>query len=341
MKNVLLDGIYVDDIPSATYFIHIARYENFTIQNCHIEGNKDGVHSACGKHLTISNCYFDTTDDPIALNCQDYPSSIPYYGWIKDVLIENCVDASPAGTNNAPRARSILLYGGAWLDWESGNYYRNGDTVVASNGFVYRLISATAISDATAIKSTVEPTHSSGNVTESDGCQWRFVQEETVYNVACENVVIRDFHVKCPRVEVLRFHDDDSQYTRSIYPNAIMPPHKNITIDNICIDDEYAASYFIGSHEPVDLIRTVNSKIRAIYMYRIDGEYAVSSDNNTTNLAIVGNDFYRGSSGGMVLVLMQMDGRIVNAKTYGNYKTDGMGNSVSHGTCNMLANDLF
>ena len=341
VKNVILDEIYVDDIPAATYFIHIAAYDGVLIQNSHIEGSKDGIHSACGNHLTIRNCYFNTLDDPIALNCQDYPASIPYYGWIKNVLIEDCVDASPAGTGGAPRARSILFYGGAWLDWASGNTYRNGDTVVATNGYIYRLISTTAISDETAIESTVEPTHSSGRVTESDGCTWQFIQEETVYNVACANVTVRNYYVRCPRVEVFRFHDDNTRYVRSIYPNAIMPPHSNFVFDCIFIDNEYATSYFVGIHEPVDSIRTVNSKVRAIYIYRFDGSFSLTGANEVTNLAVIGNDFYRGTTGDMVLVLLQQAGKTVNVKTCGNYKTGSMSNSISQGVCNMLANDLF
>ena len=339
VRNLILEGIYVDDIPSATYFIHVAAYQNVLIQNCHIEGNKDGVHSSGGDGLTIRDCYFRTGDDPIALNSQDYPSSIPYYGWIKNVLIENCVDDSPAGAGNVPRARSILLLGGAWLDWASGNAYRNGDTVVASNGCVYRFLSETATSDETATESMVEPDHLSGTVTESDGCKWMFVQDTPIYNVGCENVVVRNYHVVCPRVDVFRLHNDDSVYVRSIYPGAIMPPHNNIVFENVHFGDD-ASTYFLVLMEPADNVKIINSYLKCTYIYRVQGTYTVSDANATINSTLAGTTLYR-KSGEINLAWVKMTGKILNIKAYGNYANRTVYNSAVQGTINMLANDLF
>ena len=154
-----------------------------------------------------------------------------------------------------------------------------------------------------------------------------------------ENITIRNYVVKCPRVEIFKVHNDDSQYVRSIYPNVIMPNHKNLTLDNVCV--ESTGTYGISLYEPIDTIRVINSKIKATYIFRVQGTYAIGTDvNDITNVSIVGDEFYKESSG-LVLVLCSETGKTLNVKAYGNWSNQGMYNSVSNGTVNMIANDLF
>lgn len=346
-KNIRLDGIYCDDNPNNAYFIHMCCWENVIIENCHIEGRKDGIHMATGKNLVIRNCYFATGDDPIALNCYDYNASIVEFGWIRNVVIEKCVDA-PFFYNNAEvvKPRFALLFGGSWLDWASGNEYRNGDTIVSTNGYVYRLY-MDSDTEGTLHTSTVAPTHDSGSATESDGCVWLFIQKATCYNCGCDNITFRDIELRRGRTQPFVFYYDKSKYCRSIYPGSITPPHTNITFENIKMYMETYADYLCTIQVPVRDIRIINSELSARFYFWVtnNSPYEIASSNNFLNLVLANNNIVKPdyNTNASILVLQDVAGRITNLKAYGDWIDPGyaMGNSVTGGTFNSITNDLW
>lgn len=343
IKNLVLDSIYCDDFSSDTYFIHCCCWENILIQNCHIEGNKDGVHLATGTDATIRNCYFATGDDSIALNCHDYNSSIVEFGWIRNVLVENCVNGQ-LFLNGVEKntARFALIFGGSWLDWENGNEYRNGDVIVAPNGYVYRLYMETDTAGTLHV-STVAPTHTSGVQTMSDGCKWLFIQQNTMYNCACENIVFRNIEIRTTHTQPFVFYFDLTKYDRSIYPGSVPPPHKNITLDNIKMYSEFHGNYFCNVRVPVENLRVINSRLSCTYLFWVNNSigYAVTEMTRTLNLVFSGNYIIPNSS---VLILMNANsGRIVNVKANNNYLMQNVSlhNELNGETCNMIDNDLW
>lgn len=295
VKNLVLRNIICKDFPRDAYFCHLSNWENVLCEGWHLVGLKDGIHCSRGNHLTVRRCILQTKDDPIALNSQDYTNGCPELGWIKDVLIEDIVDEqyiNADGTN--PGGRFILAICGAWDDWKSGNVYRHSDSIVGSNGYVYRLVMGTGLTEYT---STVEPTHEDGDFEYSDGLTWRCVQHDTVYNSGVENLTLRNVKLNCSRSFAVWSYKDDDEFSRSIYPTATPSPNKNFTFDNVVCGKDSLPGGIVWARAPVNIVRYVNCDLGVSNdLLRLDDiSYVVSDENKTVKLFMIGNRLFNSS----------------------------------------------
>ena len=276
VHNVRIDNITCEDLGVSSYFIHIARYENVIIDGIRVTGGKDGVHSSCGKGLIVRNGVFATEDDPIALNAHDYQTGCPELDWIEDVLVENCTVLPTTTTSFFAR-----ILAGSWSDWASGNKYQYNDTIVASNGKLYRRAGTPA--DAEAV-STVEPGHEIGVVTGSDGIQWRYIQNDIAYAVGCRNVTFRNIHIQRESAMGFSMHLDTDNYSRSYYPGSNLVGHSNIVFDGIYCDSPVAT--FIHAKTPFDHVRILNSTINS------NTVFVMNQPVNTHGIILTNNNVY-------------------------------------------------
>ena len=324
VKNLIISEFECLDIPASTYCIHLAKWENVLIENSIFKGEKDGIHVNCGNGMTIKHCSFTTGDDPIALNAHDYITGVPEYGWIENVLVEDCTD-NGNGKNNG---RTALILGGAWLDWTSGNTYKFSDTIVAENGYVYRLVGESKTS-------TVCPTHDNGDVEYSDGCIWRFIQDTPIYNVGCRNVVFRNIYVNATRTACFVFNYDDDDYSRSYYPHSVAVHQKNFTFENIVLSKDANTVRFLMMKTPVDLIRVFNSYLKCTTLMKAtDKVWDSLESNQECNVIITGNSVVAD-----ILFEMNKDYNFtITARD--NIKSKSLYSIISDGTVTEKENDL-
>lgn len=248
VKDLLIDRFRCLDLGKWQYGIQICTFEDITVNDVIIKGEKDGVHLGRGKRFTISNGVFQTYDDAIALNAHDYATGNPEMGWIENGVVSNCYDLNAENTTGF----FCRILGGAWIDWKEGMEVQQSDAVV-SNGKVYRV---QAKPDGTLYKSLTRPTHESGSKV-LDGIKWGVVQNDLVYNAGVRNVVFRDIFLEKPRI-AFSIHFDNDRFSRSFYPGAIAVKQEQLLFDNIRIlypDNRD----FISVNTPVDLINIVNS----------------------------------------------------------------------------------
>ena len=329
VNNLVLENIKCADIPNDVFFVHLCRFYNVLIDNITAIGKKDAIHVNCGNFLTIRHGIFKTYDDPIALNAHDYPRCVPYYGLIENVLIEDCIDEADTSTTGF----FCRMLGGAWADWKSGNNYRHSDTIVTENG-IYRMIG----SGTTEYTSTVKPTHTSGEVTESDGITWRFIQPhfDAIYSVGCRNITFRNILLKKNRENVFAFHYDNDSFSRSYYPNAVPFVQTNIVFDNItCIGD---ITNFIYGITPVDNIKLMNSTLYG-KTFLLLNTLGISSIYMGTNIFMVGN-YYTDKTEDNQNILSIGDGRIARVRMSGNYSKKALTHSTDE-RVTIVNNDLF
>lgn len=328
INNLIIDGFICKDIPSTTYCMHLAKWNNILIQNSIFEGEKDGIHLNCGTDATIRHCSFKTNDDPIALNAHDYVTGVPEYSWIENVLVEDCIDRG----NLKGDGRTALILGGSWLDWKSGKSYRHSDTIVATNGYVYRLISSF---DLTETVSTISPTHEDGDVQYSDGCTWRFIQKNTIYNVGCRNVVFRNIKIEANRTFGFIFNYDNDGYSRSYYPGAVAVAQENFVFDNIIVKKGVEIVRLLQLKTPVDFIRVINSKLKLTTLIKAtDKDWNNTNNNQKCKVIIKGNIINTN-----YLFEMNKDyDFIISAND--NLKLRTINNIISNGTVTYLENDL-
>lgn len=329
VQNLVLENIKCADIPNDVFFVHLCKFYNVMIDNITARGQKDAIHVNCGNFLTIRHGIFKTYDDPIALNAHDYPRCVPYYGLIENVLIEDCIDEADTSTTGF----FCRMLGGAWADWKSGNNYRHSDTIVTENG-IYRMIG----SGTTEFTSTVEPTHTSGEVTESDGITWRFIQphSDTIYSVGCINITFRNILLKKNRENVFAFHYDNDSFSRSYYPNAVPFVQTNIVFDNItCIGD---ITNFIYAITPVDNIKLMNSTLYG-KTFLLLNTLDISSIYMGTNIFMVGN-YYTDKTEDNQNILSIGDGRTARVRMSGNYSKKVLTHSTDE-RVTIVNNDLF
>lgn len=248
VKDLLIDRFRCLDLGKWQYGIQICTFEDITVNDVIIKGEKDGVHLGRGKRFTISNGVFQTYDDAIALNAHDYATGNPEMGWIENGVVSNCYDLNAENTTGF----FCRILGGAWTDWKEGMEVQQSDAVV-SNGKVYRV---QAKPDGTLYKSLTRPTHESGSKV-LDGIKWGVVQNDVVYNAGVRNVVFRDIFLEKPRI-AFSIHFDNDRFSRSFYPGAIAVKQEQLLFDNIRIlypDNRD----FISVNTLVDLINIVNS----------------------------------------------------------------------------------
>ncbi len=248
VKDLRIDRFRCLDLGKWQYGIQICTFEDITVNDVIIKGEKDGVHLGRGKRFTISNGVFQTYDDAIALNAHDYATGNPEMGWIENGVVSNCYDLNAENTTGF----FCRILGGAWTDWKEGMEVQQSDAVV-SNGKVYRV---QAKPDGTLYKSLTRPTHESGSKV-LDGIKWGVVQNDLVYNAGVRNVVFRDIFLEKPRI-AFSIHFDNDRFSRSFYPGAIAVKQEQLLFDNIRILHSDNRD-FISVNTPVDVINIVNS----------------------------------------------------------------------------------
>lgn len=251
VKNLEITDFEVHDLPAPGFAIHVCTFENIKIENCVIEGKKDGVHLGRGKDFVIRNCSFKTFDDPIALNAHDYSTSNPQLGWIENGIIENCTDLDDVST----AGYFCRILAGSWCDWQENMIIRNSDTVV-SNGRVYRALMSP---DGTEYVSKTAPTHLEG-VKTVDGIKWVMVQKDVIYNCGCRNIHFKDIYLKKKRAVAFSVHFDDDNRSRSYYPDSSAPVQTDISFENINIENKIP--FLINAVTPLDRIKLKSTNLK-------------------------------------------------------------------------------
>lgn len=251
------------DLPRLSFGIHVCTFEDLCIERIWVEGRKDAVHLGKGSRFVIRHGRFRTFDDPIALNAHDYAVANPQMGWIENGLIEDCYDLADQDTTGY----FCRILAGAWCSWYQGMEIQNSDTVV-SGGRVYRAFQKP---DGVKYCSLTAPVHKSGMKT-LDGIHWVMVQEEVTYQCGCRNIHFKDIHLQKEREVALSIHFDHDQYSRSVYPGAVMPVQENLVFENLITENKI--KYLVRSITPVDVVKVVNSVINesGILLQTLPGE---------------------------------------------------------------------
>lgn len=187
VRNLYITGFKCLDVGHGQYALHLCDFENAAVVNFEIRGNKDGIHIGTGRGFHIARGVCQTYDDAIALNAEDYTSSQPIEGDIRDGLIEDVTDEYLDPTV----AHAVRLLTGAWVDWHPGIKFQNGDTVV-HRGNLYRVI---ATFDTTEYVSNNPPTHEKGAWTDPDEPHLTFVWNGKTDRRAAniKNVTLKNF----------------------------------------------------------------------------------------------------------------------------------------------------
>ena len=285
IRNFELDNFELLDGDADSYVVHICTFENIKITGPHIEGWKDAIHLGNGKTFLIRDGQFRTYDDPIALNAHDYATGQPELGWVENGLIENCYDLDDPIRGTTGYFARILA--GAWVDWFSGMVVQQSDTVVASNGKMYRV--SNGVGETTVYyTSTTEPSHATGTV-ELDGIKWTMCQENGItHTVGVRNVKFKDIFLQKDRSEALSIHFDTGRFSRSYYPNAAIPVQENITFEGLHVQAEIPT--LVSAITPLKNLKIINSEI---------GESQIKLKNVNTagmvyqplNILMMGNTF--------------------------------------------------
>lgn len=251
VKNVKIDGFKTLDLPNGNFAVHVCTFENLTVENCVIEGDKDGVHLGRGKNFVIRNCRFKTFDDPIALNAHDYATSNPQLGWIENGVIENCIEEDDENTTGF----FCRILCGAWVDWYKGMIVRHSDSVV-SDGRVYRVLMKP---DGSEYVSESAPCFEKGDEI-IDGIHWVMVQEDATYNCGCRNIRFNDIYLKKKRDVAFSFHFDDDKWSHSYYKNAAPPIQSDIVFEKIHLENRIPE--LIHSVTPMNDIKIMDSDLK-------------------------------------------------------------------------------
>lgn len=252
VKDLRIERFRCLDIGKAQYGIHVCTFEDLTITDVVIKGDKDGVHLGRGKRFTISHGTFQTYDDAVALNAHDYDVGNPELGWIEDGVVENCHDLADG---KKPVGFFCRILAGAWIDWRPGMEVQKSDTVV-SNGRLYRVFGN---ADGKQYPSTTRPAHERGAQV-LDGITWVVVQDDVTYTAGVRNVVFRDIFLEKPRIG-FSVHFDNDRFSRSYYPGAKVPRQEQLTFDHIrVLHDEKTDFLSVGT--PVDVLTISNSSLR-------------------------------------------------------------------------------
>jgi len=332
VSNLTLRNIRCSDLPEHTYFIHMSNWDTVRIDNIRVAGNKDAIHCNRGKNLHVTRGWFQTNDDPIGLNAIDYVDGCPEVGPISDVIVEDCIDESTKGTGYISRMLS-----GAWLDWAYGNEYRHGDVIVTSDKNIYRMIK-----DPSAIElmeSTVEPTHTSGDVTESDGIKWRYIQSGELYYANHKNITFRDIYLKAARSAPFFVASNNDSYMRAFYPGTVPPRSENIRIENVCV--QASIVNLIRVQTPVDFISLDDANIACdcVYYFEKSGDYIFNSSNNETYVSIDNSIVKPRSGNSLPLITNTASSRNIKANIHDNYKNGTYTGSIAEGVT-IINNDL-
>lgn len=251
VKDLRIDRFRCLDLGKLQFGIQVCTFEDLTINDVTIKGDKDGVHLGRGKRFTISNGTFQTFDDAIALNAHDYATSNPELGWIEDGVVEDCHDL------DAEKSTGYFcrILAGAWVDWKAGMKVQQSDSVV-SDGRIYRV---QAKPDGTVYKSITRPSFANNSMV-LDGINWSMVQTNVTYTAGVRNVVFRDIFLEKPRIG-FSIHFDNDKFSRSYYPGAPIPEQEQLVFDNIHVLYDQKID-FLSIGTPVDVVTIMNSSFR-------------------------------------------------------------------------------
>jgi hypothetical protein len=254
IENLYINKFELLDGDAQSYVIHICTFKNILLERLNIEGYKDAVHLGNGDDYHIRGGRFKTYDDPIALNAHDYSSGQPELGWLTNGLIEDCYDLADEVRGTTGYFARILA--GAWVDWFSGMEVQQSDTIVASNGKMYRVFNS---SDGTVYTSNTEPSHNSGTVT-IDGINWKMIQDSNVtYTAGVKGVKFKNIHLQKPRVTALSIHFDNDKFSRSYYPNAESPIQDDIVFEDIHMEANIAS--LISCKTPLGTVKVIGGEL--------------------------------------------------------------------------------
>lgn len=229
VENLILSDITIPDLCKIDYAVSICEFRHALVENCRLEGEKDGVHFGPGSDFTVRGCVFRTADDAIALNCSDYSVSNPTLGTIENGLIENCLDLPDAPTGSM----FLRILVGGWKNWEPGMRVFHSDAVV-HNGKLYRVVMRP---DNESYVSRTPPTHESG-FREYDGVRWVRTligcqPEHIPYTANCRNVTVKNCTILRSRPRQVLVYASFDEWLRSYHPGCPEPEVKNIRFENV------------------------------------------------------------------------------------------------------------
>ena len=226
VRNLYMTGFKCLDVMQGQYGLQICDFDNIAVEDFEIRGNKDGVHLGTGRGFHIARGVCQTFDDAIALNAEDYTSSQPIEGDIRDGLIEDVTDEYLDPTV----AHAVRLLTGAWVDWHPGIKFQNGDTVV-HRGNLYRVI---ATFDTTEYVSNNPPTHEKGAWNDPDEPHLTFVWNGKADRHAANirNVTLKN--IKSLSRVGMGIYWEMCDYHRAIHPEVAEEnlPVCEITVEN-------------------------------------------------------------------------------------------------------------
>ena len=300
VKDLKIQNFRCYDLTKMQFGIHVCTFEDLSIDDVIIYGEKDGIHLGRGKRFAIRDGVFQTFDDAIALNAHDYATSNPEMGWIEDGIIENCHDLNAENTTGY----FCRILAGGWIDWKPGMEVQQSDAVV-SDGRIYRV---QAEPDGKIYTSTTKPSHTTGSKI-LDGINWGVVQDHVTYTAGVRNVVFRDIFLSKPRT-AFSVHFDNDKFSRSYYPGAEIPMQEQLHFDNIKVLYEDAKN-LISIGTPIDVITISNSSLNnnKIHIY---GNSTLDSYLKT-QINIYGTTFRK--KGEMELLSNSIKGKEVLLKT--------------------------
>ncbi|MCQ2430992.1 MAG: hypothetical protein MJ175_00150 [Clostridia bacterium] len=313
VNDLVIEDFETFDLPPEDFAIHVCTFENLRVENVRIEGRKDAVHLGRGSKFVIRHGIFRTFDDPIALNAHDYASSNPELGWIEDGIIEDCWDLDDKDTTGF----FCRVLAGSWCDWRSGMQVQHSDTVVYDHK-VYRVYMKP---DHTVYTSVTPPTHAHG-IKEYDGIRWLMVEEGDIYSCGCRNIVFRDIHLQKNRPVAFSLHFDKDNWSRSVYPNSVMPVQSGLTFENIEMSGKIGT--FLWAATPVDTVRITRSTLDSTSV-RLGNISTEGAEYGRTEIIFDGCTF-RGTGDGLV---QTHPGRPARVRAYASCPADDFAPTVS------------
>ncbi|MBD0777800.1 hypothetical protein HPE56_08345 [Maribacter sp. ANRC-HE7] len=308
IKDLRIERFRCLDVTGSQFAIHVCSFEDISINDVIVKGEKDGIHLGKGKRFIISNGVFQTLDDAVALNAHDYASSNPELGWIEDCIVEKCYDLDDDRDKVGYFCRILA---GGWIDWKPGMKVQNSDAVV-SNGTIYRVKGRP---DNTIYQSVTRPVHKNGSQV-LDGITWVMVQDDPVHSAGVRNVSFRDIFLEKPRTS-FSIHFDNDRYSRSYYPGAEIPIQEQLTFDNIRVLHDQPIP-LISVNTPVDVFTISNSSIRDNKI-SFHGNKSMS-DYLKTQINIYGCTF--NNDGQLQLVTNSVEGKEIFLKTSSNIEVN-------------------
>ncbi len=256
VEDLTLSGITVPDLCKIDYAISVCEFRRALVENCRLEGDKDGVHFGPGTDFTVRNCVFRTTDDAIALNCSDYSISNPTLGSIENGLIENCLDLPDTPT----LSMFLRILVGGWKHWEKGMRVFHSDAVI-HNGRLYRVVMRP---DNESYISDTPPTHETG-FAEYDGIRWvrthlGYAPEALPVTANCRNITVRNCTILRARPRQVLIYASYDEWLHSYHPGCPQPEVKDIRFENVQVLAE--TEHFIHIETKTENVSVINCALR-------------------------------------------------------------------------------